>query len=70
MATPFVQGRLLERPLSVEIHTQCAHCEQPLIFTVDGNLRYRVHQSGAEPLLFQPNIDWTTFTDPNIIHAY
>jgi hypothetical protein len=70
MATPFVQGRLQNRPLSVEIHTQCTHCEQPLDFTVDSNLRYQVHQSGAEPLIFQPNINWDTFTDPNIIHAY
>ena len=70
MATPFVQGRLRERPLSVEIHTHCTHCEQPLDLTVDSNLRYQVEQSGAEPLIFQRNINWDTFTDPNIIHAY
>lgn len=70
MATPFVQGRLRDRPLSVRVHTQCAHCNQPLDLTVDDKLRYQVLQSRARPLLFQPQINWNTFADPNIIHAY
>lgn len=70
MATPFVQGRLRGQPLSVEIHTRCVHCDQPLNFTVDDTLRYKVHQPGASPLVFEPHVDWDTFADPNIIHAY
>jgi hypothetical protein len=38
--------------------------------TVDSELRYRVNEEGAEPLVFQPYINWETFTEPNIIHAY
>jgi hypothetical protein len=37
---------------------------------VDSELRYRIHDEGAEPLVFSPHIDWTTFSEPNIIHAY
>ncbi len=70
MATPFVQGRLREVPLAVEIRTACAHCGQPLQLTVDGDMRYHVQTAGAEPLIFEPDVNWETFTEPNIIHAY
>jgi hypothetical protein len=72
IATPFVQGRLRDEPLIVEIETECAHCGQPLHLTIDSDLRYQVRgaDAGAEPLVFQPLIDWATFTDPNIIHAF
>ena len=70
MATPFVQGRLRNELLSVEIRTQCAHCGQPLQITLDSNLRYQVHNEGAQPLVFEPHVEWVTFTEPNIIHAF
>jgi hypothetical protein len=40
--------------------------------TIDSDLRYQVHDAdaGAEPLVFLPLIDWSTFTEPNIIHAF
>jgi hypothetical protein len=40
--------------------------------TIDSDLRYHVFgaDEGAEPLVFQPLIDWTTFTEPNIIDAF
>jgi len=37
---------------------------------VDSDLRYRIEEGGAEPLVFEPHVDWATFTEPNIIHAY
>jgi hypothetical protein len=37
---------------------------------VDGELGYRVEDEGAEPLVFEPHIDWETFAEPNILHAY
>jgi hypothetical protein len=37
---------------------------------LDSKLRHRAHDEGAEPLVFMPHIDWATFTEPNIIHAY
>lgn len=33
-------------------------------------MQYQVASEGAEPLLFEPSVDWATFTEPNIIHAY
>ncbi len=70
MATPFVQGRLREQPVTVEIHTTCAHCGQPIELTVDGDMRYHVRTPGAAPLIFEPDLDWAAFAEPNIIHAY
>ena len=70
MATPFVQGRLWGQTLSVTIETTCGHCDRPMRITVDSDMRYEVHNPGADPLVFMPDVDWQTFTEPNIIHAY
>ena len=72
IATPFVQGGLRGEPVSVEIETECTHCDQPLSMTIDSDLRYQVHNAdeGAEPLVFQPLIDWATFTEATIIDAF
>ena len=39
-------------------------------FSVGSDLRHEVIVGGSEPLLFEPEIDWGTFSEPNIIHAY
>ncbi len=70
MATPFVQGRLRESFLSVEIQTVCAHCGAAMRLTVDSDMHYEVQTAGAEPLVLEPHVDWAQFKDPNIIHAY
>lgn len=54
----------------MEVSTECAHCGQPLHILIDSDLRYRVSQEGAEPLVFQPLIDWTTFSEATIIDAF
>ena len=38
--------------------------------TLESNLKYHISKGGANPLLFEPEIDWAEFTEPNIIHAY
>jgi hypothetical protein len=70
MATPFVQGRLRQSPLEVEIHTACAHCDSPLEIVVDSDLNHRRVTDDAAPLVFEPEIDWSRFKDPNIIDGY
>jgi len=65
-----VQGRLRKEDLSVTVETECAHCARPMRIQIDNKLRHHAHDEGAEPLVFTPNIDWATFTEPNIIHAY
>lgn len=70
MATPFVQGHLRNEPLIVEISTSCAHCARPIQIQMDQDLNYTVHSPGAEPLIFEPELNWDKFAEPNIIHAY
>jgi len=71
MAAPFVEGRLRNENLAVEITTSCAHCAEPMRIRVDSELRYEVIEpAGAQPMLFEPHVDWSTFTEPNIIRRY
>ena len=70
MATPFVQGRLREEHLSVVVSTECAHCGRLMRIEVDSELRCRVGEEEAEPLVFEPHINGAPFSDRNIIHAY
>jgi len=41
-----------------------------LSIEVDDELRWRVHSPGAQPLLFEPEIQWNNFRGQNIIHDY
>jgi hypothetical protein len=68
-----VQGRLRNERLAIEIETECGCCGRELRIdsVYDGNsLRNEVRSEGAEPLVFEPQIDWARFTEPSIIHAY
>lgn len=67
MAAPFVEGRLRNEPLTVEIESSCAHCNEPIAIRVDSELRY---ESSAAPMIFEPRLDWSAFRDPNIINQY
>lgn len=65
-----MQGRLFGEELSVEIRTECGCCGKSMHLTVTSELHCEAHDSGAEPLVFEPEVDWSSFTDPNIIHGY
>ena len=65
-----MQGRLIDPSVSVELTTVCAHCDRPLHIGLDSNLAFEVHNKGASPMLFEPQVDWRTFEEPNIIDAY
>lgn len=70
MASPFVQGKLRNTALTVEISTRCACCQEPIRMAVDSELNCRILEGGPAPLVFEPEVDWARFTDPNIIHKY
>jgi hypothetical protein len=65
-----VQGRIRDQALSVDVESECAHCARPLHFTVDRELRFRLRDEPAEPLVFSPQVNWATFEEPNITHAF
>ena len=65
-----MQGRLRNQAFSVDIETSCAHCARPMRLSADSDLRFRVHDAAAEPLVFSPQVDWARFEEPNITHAF
>jgi hypothetical protein len=69
-AAPFVLGRLLDRRLSVEIHSVCGQSGHPLRLTVASDLRWSAHAGDVQHLLFVPSVDWEAFRSPNIIDDY
>jgi hypothetical protein len=70
MATPFVQGRLREAPLSCAIRTECGHCRRPIAFELDRELNHRILEGPADPLIFLPFVDFPQLKDPSIIDAF
>ena len=65
-----MQGHLRKSPIEVTITSTCAHCGEAIELEVDSGLDYRVLKGGPQPLVFEPEIDWSTFKDPNIIDGY
>jgi hypothetical protein len=65
-----VQGRLRGIALSVEVESECAHCKQALHISVDSDLNSQVREKDADPLLFEPDVDWKSFKGANIINDY
>jgi hypothetical protein len=65
-----VQGHLRKSFLEVEIRSTCAHCSEAIELVVDSELDYRIERGGPSPLIFEPEIDWGRFKDPNIIDGY
>ena len=70
MASPFVQGRLRTEPLSVVVRTECALCGQPMTIEIDSELRSKVLEGGANPLIFHPSVDFLNLAAPNIINDF
>jgi hypothetical protein len=70
LATPFVQGRLREEWLEVGVVTECSQTGRELCLEIDSELEVRVLSSGADPYLFEPHLDWASFSAPSIIHDY
>ena len=58
------------KSLSVQIETECVHCATSMRLTIDSDLNHGVGAGRAGPLVFEPEVDWSTFTEPNITRAY
>jgi hypothetical protein len=65
-----VQGQLRKEALTITIDTRCAHCGQEMRIQMDSQLRFSVSQAGASPLIFVPQVDFSTLEDPSIIDAF
>ena len=70
MATPFVQGRLLEKNLSCAIETTCAISGRSIVFELDSDLQYRVCPPAEKPVFFIPMIDLPNLDAPCIVDDF
>lgn len=67
---PFVQGQLRDEPLSFIINTECGHCHEPIQIEIDSELKYRVNERQAEPLVYVPMVDLQKLEEPSIIDGF
>jgi hypothetical protein len=70
VATPFVQGRLLDEDLSCTVESECAISGRPIVFELDSSLRYRVLPPGEKPVFFIPMIDLLDLDAPCIVDDF
>jgi len=70
VATPFVQGRLLEKDLGCEIETECAISGRPIVFELDSEFRYRVRPPAEKPVFMIPMIDIPNLDAPCIVDDF
>lgn len=54
----------------MEVATGCVHCGEPLHLMLDSEGGFEVREEGAEPFVFHPDVDWSTFSKATIIHDY
>jgi hypothetical protein len=67
---PFVQGHLRNESITIAIETECSHSGRRLHLEVDSDLRYRVVENDAAPIVFVPLIDFAKLKAPNIIDVF
>ncbi|RLE24657.1 MAG: hypothetical protein DRJ65_09510 [Acidobacteria bacterium] len=70
MATPFVQGHLLDKDLSCSITTECAVSQRTIVFEMESDLGYRVRPPAEQPVLFIPMIDLPNLDAPCIVDDF
>lgn len=65
-----MQGQLRGEKLSFVIETECGHCGQPIHIEIDSELKYRVVEKEAEPLIYAPLVDLQKLDEPSIIDSF
>jgi hypothetical protein len=70
VATPLVQGRLRNEPLTFDVCTECAHCGQIIRFRMRHDLSYEIEQTDCAPLFFVPLVDLPRLEAPSIIDDF
>lgn len=69
-ATPFVQGRLRQEDVVIQVETECAHCKRPMQMVIDSDMNCRCQETDCRPIIFVPDVDFSRLKDPNIISAF
>jgi len=70
VATPFVQGQLLEKDLSCTVTTECAISGRTVIFELESDLGFRVRPPAEKPVFFIPMLDLSNLDAPCIVDDF
>jgi len=70
VATPFVQGQLLDKDLSSTVETECAISGRTVIFELDSDLGFCVGPPAEEPVFFIPMLDLSNLDAPCIVDDF
>jgi hypothetical protein len=70
VATPFVQGRLLDKDLECTVETECAISGRPIAFELDSEFRYTVRPPAEKPVFMIPMIDIPNLDAPCIVDDF
>ena len=70
MATPFVQGRLLDRDLEYTIQSSCANSGRPMEIAIDSDLNIGQVTEGARPMYSMALIDTEKMKEKSIIDVF
>ena len=70
MATPFVQGRLLDKEFTCTVETECAVSGREIALEIESDLNHRVRTAGKNPLIFIPVIDLGNLDAPSIVDDF
>ena len=52
------------------IETACKHCGREMRIAVDSYMKISILNGGTRPLVFMPDVEWSSFTGQTIIDAY
>ena len=55
--------------MSVVIETSCKHCGREMRIAADSDMNISVDKGGTKPLVFMPDVEWSSFTGQTIIDA-
>jgi len=70
VATPFVQGRLLDKDLGCTVETECAISGRPITFELDSEFRHSVRPPATKPVFFVPMINLPNLDAPSIVDDF
>ena len=65
-----MQGHLRNEPVSITVHTECAHCSEPITLDIDSEMNVQVATHGADPLVFIPDVRVFDVKAPSIIDDF
>jgi len=56
--------------VSITVETRCEHCSEPLTLQIDSDMNVQVEQTGAEPMIFTPDVNTFEVEAPSIVDDF